>query len=229
MEGDIIPKRKIFGKLLFLLILTMGGVVYILLTFNKFLIEVGFFDDWFLYVILIFLLVTLIFLWIHMGLHVKIVYMISPMKEFYKKRKSILEEEKNKRLQEKVRKKAEKLKLQEEERRKKEESIKEKKLGIFSKLFKKKIQEDKPKKEKIPLAKELSKNLKIDIGKYETDIDVLYKIIERIGRIKLSAIAKYFGVDQKKVEEWAQILHEHELVDIYYPPIGEPELRRCKK
>ena len=99
MEGDIIPKRKIFGKLLFLLILTMGGVVYILLTFNKFLIEVGFFDDWFLYVILIFLLVTLIFLWIHMGLHVKIVYMISPMKEFYKKRKSILEEEKNKRLQ----------------------------------------------------------------------------------------------------------------------------------
>jgi len=229
MEGDIIPKRKIFGKLLFLLILTMGGVVYILLTFNKFLIEVGFFDDWFLYVILIFLLVTLIFLWIHMGLHVKIVYMISPMKEFYKKRKSILEEEKNKRLQEKVRKKAEKLKLQEEERRKKEESIKEKKLGIFSKLFKKKIQEEKPKKEKIPLAKELSKNLKIDIGKYETDIDVLYKIIERIGRIKLSAIAKYFGVDQKKVEEWAQILHEHELVDIYYPPIGEPELRRCKK
>jgi len=111
MEGDIIPKRKIFGKLLFLLILTMGGVVYILLTFNKFLIEVGFFDDWFLYVILIFLLVTLIFLWIHMGLHVKIVYMISPMKEFYKKRKSILEEEKNKRLQEKVRKKAEKLRL----------------------------------------------------------------------------------------------------------------------
>ena len=76
---------------------------------------------------------------------------------------------------------------------------------------------------------EISETASDLIGKYETDIDVLYKIIERIGRIKLSAIAKYFGVDQKKVEEWAQILHEHELVDIYYPPIGEPELRRCKK
>ena len=105
-------------------------------------------------------------------------------------------------------KKSEKLRLKEEERKKKEDEEGRKKI------------------EKVPLVKELSRSLKIEIGKYETDIDVLYKIIERNGRIKLSAISSYFGIDQRKAEEWATILQEHDLAEIYYHPIGGPELRK---
>lgn len=126
-----------------------------------------------------------------------------------------------------------------EEFRKRE---KEKKPNIFSRLLsnikiKKKIKEDIKKeekkeersKEKIPIVKELPSSLKIELGKYETNIDALYKIIEKEGRIKLSAISKYFGIDKRKAEEWATILQEHNLAEIHYPAIGEPELRKCQK
>jgi len=149
--------------------------------------------------------------------------------------------EKKKRREEKLRLKEEKRKRKEEEKRRKllereKEKLKEKKPGFFSRLFEKRFkkeegreikeEEKRPKKEKIPLVKELSKSLKIEIGEYETDIDVLYKIIEKKGRIKLSAIARYFGIDKRKAEEWAAILEEHKLAEIHYPAIGEPELRR---
>lgn len=142
------------------------------------------------------------------------------------------EEEKIRKMLEKERRKAEKLRLEEEKRgkllEKEKERLEEKRPSIFSKLLERKPeeQEKKPKKEKITLVKELSRNLKIDIGKYETDIDALYKIIEKTGRIKLSAISTYFGIDKRKAEEWATILQEHNLAEIHYPAMGGPEIRK---
>ncbi|MBW2989817.1 hypothetical protein KY358_05880 [Candidatus Woesearchaeota archaeon] len=152
--------------------------------------------------------------------------------------------EKKARLKEK--KKRERLRLRREKRERKERKKREKRLekerkkierrgkGIFSGLSRKKKakkeepheEEKKPKKKSIPLVKELSKSWKIEVGRYETDIDVLYKIIDKKGRISLSAVADYFGVTKAKAEEWASILQEHDLADIHYPPIGDPELVR---
>jgi hypothetical protein len=129
-------------------------------------------------------------------------------KEVKKEEKLRLKEEKR---QEKERRKAQKLRLKEEEKRKEEDEEKEEK------------------KEKVHLVRVIPKALKIEIGKYDTDLDVLYKIIEKSGRIKLSAISRYFGVDQKKAEEWAKILQDHKLAEIHYPPVGEPELKKIRK
>ncbi|MEA2036374.1 MAG: hypothetical protein U9O94_02615, partial [Nanoarchaeota archaeon] len=111
-----------------------------------------------------------------------------------------------------------------EEKKRKEE---EKKIKEAEKL---KLKEDKKKtKEKISVVKILPIDLKIKLGKYETDIDVLYKIIERSDRIKLSAISGYFGIDKTKAEQWIRILEEHDLAKLHYPTVGEPELRKISK
>lgn len=89
----------------------------------------------------------------------------------------------------------------------------------FQELFKMK-----PKKEASAKETNLSKIRKIELGRYETYFDALYKIVEKKGRVKLSVVAKYFGVDRKKVEEWASILEEHNLLKMHYPAVGEPEL-----
>jgi len=120
-----------------------------------------------------------------------------------------------------------------------------KKEGFFSRLFKRKVkrsekkedikgvvikeEEKKIKQERIALVKKLPKGLKIERSKYDTDIDILYKIIKGTGRIKMSVITKYFGINQKKAEEWAAILEGHNLVKIHYPAVGEPELEKVDK
>ncbi|MFH1641414.1 MAG: hypothetical protein ABIC04_00785 [Nanoarchaeota archaeon] len=84
-------------------------------------------------------------------------------------------------------------------------------------------------KNKATVVSELPKDYKVEIGIHETELDAICKIVEQKERIKLSAIAKFYGVDNKKVEEWVKILEEHKLVEMYYPVIGKPELRKCKK
>jgi hypothetical protein len=60
----------------------------------------------------------------------------------------------------------------------------------------------------------------------ETDFDILYNLIQSKGKLKISEVTKMFNIDRKKAEEWVQILEEHSLVKIYYPAMGEPEVRR---
>lgn len=60
----------------------------------------------------------------------------------------------------------------------------------------------------------------------ETDFDVLYRLVLDKNKVKISEIAKLFKIDKKKAEEWVQILDEHNLVRIYYPAMGEPEIRK---
>lgn len=253
-KKDFLVKKapeRFFGRLLFISIISMLILVYILLIFNQFFVKLMYFKSELLYVVFGILVVSLIILLHPRLLYKKASHVLSDLKERCRERKKAREKGKIRRLLEKKRKEAERLRLKEkkkkekllEKRRRKIESLrlKEKKRalkgkrpGIFSRMFKKKGKEEKKeeakkeeiKKERVPLVKELSKSLKIDIGRYETDIDVLYKIIEKKGRIKLSAISKYFGIDKRKVDEWATILQEHNLAEIHYPAIGEAELRR---
>jgi CBS domain-containing protein len=59
----------------------------------------------------------------------------------------------------------------------------------------------------------------------ETDIDRILAVIKEKKRVKFSELEKMFEVSKETIEEWAKILEDHGLAEIFYPAIGEPELR----
>ncbi len=64
----------------------------------------------------------------------------------------------------------------------------------------------------------------------ETDIDKVYSYIKKRKRVHLNQkLANELGVRREQLEEWAMILEEHNLVELYYPAIGEPEIRIPKR
>lgn len=63
----------------------------------------------------------------------------------------------------------------------------------------------------------------------ETDFDRLINFVNQVGTIKVSNVARIFNISLKQAEEWGRILEEHNLLQLHYPPIGEPELRKWKK
>jgi len=61
--------------------------------------------------------------------------------------------------------------------------------------------------------------------KIETNIDKLYQIVEKYGKIRINdALAAALKVTKVQIEEWAMILEEHGLLELRYPTIGEPEI-----
>ncbi len=65
--------------------------------------------------------------------------------------------------------------------------------------------------------------------KVETDIDEVLKIVERKGSINVDEIQQKLLIPEEKIEEWGKILERHDLVEVFYPPIGKPELRKKLK
>jgi len=63
----------------------------------------------------------------------------------------------------------------------------------------------------------------------ETDVDKILNIIKEKGKISFTEIAKMFNVSSETVEEWAKILEDHGLAEIFYPAIGSPEIKEKKK
>jgi hypothetical protein len=62
--------------------------------------------------------------------------------------------------------------------------------------------------------------------KVKTTIDRLYSLVKKYKRIKIDdKLAHTLGVDKTQIEEWAVILEEHDLLELHYPTIGEPEIR----
>ncbi len=101
-------------------------------------------------------------------------------------------------------------------------------LSILSRKNHKKVIQDKniPKKQrKENLIAKMKLYARLTHGKYETDLDKLYKIIQKFKSIKFSEIEKVFNINNEKAEEWAKILEEHNLAQIHYPAFGEPELK----
>lgn len=65
------------------------------------------------------------------------------------------------------------------------------------------------------------------VCKVETSIDRLYQLVQKQGRVKIDEeLAKQLGVSKAQIESWSLILEEHNLVDLHYPAIGEPEIRK---
>lgn len=60
----------------------------------------------------------------------------------------------------------------------------------------------------------------------QTTIDKLYSLVKKYQRLKIDdKLAHTLGVSRAQIEEWAVILEEHDLIELHYPTIGEPEIR----
>ncbi len=98
----------------------------------------------------------------------------------------------------------------------------------FAELKKKRQMEDMALMKRISqiTSKKPSENV-IDAGKVETPIDRLYKLVEKYKRLRIdNELAQKLNVSRAQIENWAMILEEHNLVELHYPAIGEPEIRK---
>lgn len=67
-------------------------------------------------------------------------------------------------------------------------------------------------------------------GKVKTSIDKLLELIQKHKKIRIDdGLARTLNVKRSQIEGWAMILEEHDLVELHYPAIGEPEIRIIDK
>src|SRR3989338_7694345 len=66
-------------------------------------------------------------------------------------------------------------------------------------------------------------------GVSQTQFDELVNLVNKTGIVKVSEVAKKFGIPKQLAEEWGKILEDHKLVTLHYPTLGELELRKWKK
>jgi hypothetical protein len=60
----------------------------------------------------------------------------------------------------------------------------------------------------------------------QTPIDRLYSLVKKYQKLRIDdKLAHALGVSRTQIEEWAVILEEHDLIELHYPTIGEPEIR----
>jgi len=106
-----------------------------------------------------------------------------------------------------------------------EVSRKEERLGeLKEKRLKKIAQKMLSLKEKREDGRKITEGMKV-----ETTIDKMYNMVTKKKVVRINdALAKHLGVSKTQVEEWSMILEEHNLVELHYPAIGDPELRIIK-
>jgi DNA-binding transcriptional ArsR family regulator len=67
---------------------------------------------------------------------------------------------------------------------------------------------------------------KIPINHIETDIDKLMKIIDEKKIVGIEELSKALKISPERLEIWAKILEDGGLIEIEYPIIGLPKLRK---
>jgi len=77
---------------------------------------------------------------------------------------------------------------------------------------------------------EEKKTFKAQRGAVKTSIDKLFELVRKYNKLKISdGLARRLNVSRAQVEEWCIILEDHNLVELHYPTIGEPEIRFVQK
>ncbi|MBU1623026.1 MAG: hypothetical protein KJ597_05635, partial [Nanoarchaeota archaeon] len=88
----------------------------------------------------------------------------------------------------------------------------------------------KPRKAEVSSGKAISSvKSKISISGSGTEIDTLFQIVEKKGKISFEEMERTFKVTKALVEDWAKILESHNLAVIHYPAFGSPELRKVEE
>ena len=62
-------------------------------------------------------------------------------------------------------------------------------------------------------------------GVYETDMDKLYALLQERKTLRVNEIARAFNISKEEAEEWGKIFKEQDLAEIYYPAVGDMEIR----
>lgn len=92
------------------------------------------------------------------------------------------------------------------------------------------IKEERQRKiaEKLAAAKrgEVPKEKHEGSKRVQTTIDKLYSLVKKYKKLRIDdKLSNTLGVNRAQIEEWAVILEEHDLIELRYPTIGEPEIR----
>ncbi|MFH1722261.1 MAG: hypothetical protein ABH950_06635 [Candidatus Altiarchaeota archaeon] len=64
---------------------------------------------------------------------------------------------------------------------------------------------------------------------FRTKIDIMIDLVNKHKKLKVSRLAKHFKTSDKRVIEWAKMLERKNVLVIYYPPLGEPEVRALRE
>jgi len=72
--------------------------------------------------------------------------------------------------------------------------------------------------------KHIEKDFRIKVGRYSTDLDVLYQILMQKGKTNIGELRKYFSVSKKILEEWINIFEEFGLIRVQYHVFKDPTL-----
>lgn len=62
-------------------------------------------------------------------------------------------------------------------------------------------------------------------GKFSTDLDTLYSILQDKKKLKISTISKAFNVSEEVAMDWCKILESGNLAVIDYPGVGQPVIK----
>jgi hypothetical protein len=60
--------------------------------------------------------------------------------------------------------------------------------------------------------------------KDETDIDLLYELIQDHKKISVTKLSKLFNVDKEVIKKWGEVLENSELVTVDYPRFGDAKI-----
>lgn len=98
-------------------------------------------------------------------------------------------------------------------------------MGLFEKGLEK---ESVKAKSKVILGRTAEKarvETKQENSNYKTDIDRLLKLVQNSKSIEINKISDILDLKLEQVEEFARILENNKLIEIYYPPMGSAVLR----
>jgi len=84
-------------------------------------------------------------------------------------------------------------------------------------------------RKKVNLTAQDYKIIKQKKSKSETDLDVLYHLLQNKKTLNTRTISKVFKITNEKALEWAKILENHKLVTIDYPTFSIPEVKIYEK
>ncbi len=74
-----------------------------------------------------------------------------------------------------------------------------------------------------------TKKIVFDAGSsFKTDIDKLLDLVNEKEKISVDEVGGIFGISKEEAEQWGKILKDQDLITLYYPTVGDAELR-CKK
>ena len=83
--------------------------------------------------------------------------------------------------------------------------------------------------------KEIKENMKteehvvVTTGDSLTDIDKLLDLVNEKEKLPIEEVSGIFNISKKESEEWGKILKDEGLISLYYPTVGDVELRKKKR